>query len=76
MPKGDLEVEALRLVIDLLVAALAGCQVVETWHHGSIFQSSRDWLKLQRYDGRRSWPVRKLSELLIQHALTLRLPLL
>ena len=52
------------LVIDLFVAALAGCQVTETWHHGSVFRGVRARLKSIRYDGNRRWPVRKLSELL------------
>lgn len=34
----------MNLLIDLLIAALAGCQAVEVWHHGSIFKAARSWV--------------------------------
>ncbi len=62
--KATKKMSGLSLIIDLLVAALAGCQVTETWHHGGIFRGVRAKLKSVQDDGSRSWPVRRLSELL------------
>lgn len=56
--------DAAVLLASLLVAALAGCQAVETWHHGSLFRGVRSWLWTVRNDEKRWWLARKSAELL------------
>lgn len=57
--------QGLSLLADLLIAGFAGWQVVETWHHGSIFREVRERLKTMRSDKTRSWLERKFYELFI-----------
>lgn len=50
-----------EVVLTLAIAALAGSQVVETIHHGSIFGAFRDWTRDRALS--RIWVVAKLGEL-------------
>ena len=54
----------MNLLIDLLIAALAGCQAVEVWHHGSIFKAARSWVGGCR-DDESEFVSRKICELLL-----------
>lgn len=56
--------ETISVITDLLIAGVAGWQVVETWHHGSIFDSWRRKLKKRKSESK-SIAGRKFSELLI-----------
>lgn len=53
----------MNLIVNLLIAALAGCQAVEAWHHGSLFAGSREWVRSRKKTSR-SLVARKVCELL------------
>ncbi len=56
--------EDASLITNLVIAAIAGWQAVETWHHGSIFGGPKAWLWVYRENKDRSWVGRKIAELL------------
>lgn len=55
----------LSLLADLLIAGFAGWQIVETWHHGSIFREVRKKLKTMRSDKAKPWLERKFYGLFV-----------
>jgi hypothetical protein len=60
----------LRLLILIIITALANSQVIDTWINGSIFRKPRQFIRLlgkkrRRKSKNRSWVLRAASELLL-----------